>query len=62
MHMNFIKTVLGVKPSTNTCLIYAEAGQSPLYIAIYRQMIKYWIKLTSDHRYFAIVFHASSSE
>ena len=26
MHINFIKTVLCVKPSTNTCLIYAETG------------------------------------
>ena len=64
MHINFIKTVLGVKPSTNTCLIYAETGRFPLYITIYRQMIKYWLKLTctSDHRYIAIAFHTSPSE
>ena len=56
IHINFNKTVLGVKSSTNTCLIYAETGQFPLYITIYRQIIKYWLKLTctSDHRYIAI--------
>ena len=55
MHIDLIKTVLGVKPSTNTCLIYVETGRFPLYITIYRQMIKYWLKLTctSDHRYIA---------
>ena len=34
MHINFIKTVLGVKPSTNTCLLYAETGRFPLYVTI----------------------------
>ena len=36
MHINIIKTVLGVKSSTNTCLLYAETGRFPLYVAIYR--------------------------
>ena len=64
MHINFIKTVLGVKPFTNTCIIYAETGRFPLYNTIYRQMIKYWLKLTctSDHRYIAIAFHTSLYE
>ena len=53
-----------VKPSTNTCLLYAETGRFLLYVAIYRQIIKYWLKLTctSDHRYIAIAFHESPSE
>ena len=46
MHINFIKTVLGVKLFTNTNLIYAETGQFPLYITICRQLMKYWLKLT----------------
>ena len=41
MHINFIKTVLGVKPSTNTCLLYAETGRFPLYVTIYGQIVKY---------------------
>ena len=64
MHISFIKTVLGVKPSTNTCLLYAETGRFPLYVTIYRQIVKYWLKLTctSDHRYIAIAFRESPSE
>ena len=62
MHINFIKTVLGVKPSTNTCL--AETGPFLRCVAIYKQIIKYWLKLTctSDLRYIAIAFHESLSE
>ena len=30
LHLSFMKTVLGVKPSTNTCLIYTETGRFPL--------------------------------
>ena len=64
MHISFIKSVLGVKPSTNTCLLYAETGRFPLYVTIYRQIVKYWLKLTctSDHRYIAIAFRESPSE
>ena len=29
LHLNFMKTVLGVKPSTNTCLIYTKSGRFP---------------------------------
>ena len=35
MHINFIKTVLGVKPSTNTYLLHAETGRFPLHVTIY---------------------------
>ena len=61
MHINCIKTVLGVKPSTNTCLLYTETGRFPRYLAIYKQIIKYWLKLTCtlDHRYIVIAFHES---
>ena len=54
LHLSFMKTVLGVKPSTTTCLIYTETGRFPLYVSrpIYKQIIKYWLKLTrtSEHR------------
>ena len=30
----FYKTVLGVKPSTNTCLLHAKTGRFPLYVTI----------------------------
>ena len=63
MHINFSKTVLALNPLQNACLLYAETGRFPLYAAIYRQIIKYWLKLTctSDHRYIAIAFHESPS-
>ena len=39
-HLSFMKRILGVKRSTNKCLIYAETGRYQLYITIYVQ-IKY---------------------
>ena len=55
-HLSFMKRTLGVKQSTNNCLIYAETGRYPLYVSIYKQIIKYWLKLTitSEHRYIYI--------
>ena len=64
LHLSFMKTVLGVKPSTNTCLIYTETGRFPLYVSIYKQIIKYWLKLTctSEHRYIVIAYHENPFE
>ena len=64
MHINFIKTVLGVKPFTNACLLCAETVRFLRYVAIYREIIKYWLKLTctSDHRYILVAFNESPSE
>ena len=64
LHLSFMKTVLGVKSSTNTCLIYTETGRFPLYICIYKQIIKYWLKLTStsEHRFIVIAYHENPSE
>ena len=62
LHLSFMKTVLGVKPSTNTCLIYTETGRFPLYVS--KQIIKYWLKLacTSEHRFIVIAYHENPSE
>ena len=56
--------VLGVKPSSNTCLIYTETGRFPLYVSIYKQIISYWLKLTrtSEHRFIVIAYHENHSE
>ena len=64
MHINFIRTVLSVKPSTNTFLLYAETGRFPRCVAVYKQIIKYWLKLTctSDNRYIVVAFYESPSE
>ena len=59
-----MKIVLGVKPSSNTCLIYTETGRFPLYVSIYKQIISYWLKLTrtSEHRFIVIAYHENHSE
>ena len=64
LHLSFMKSVLGVKSSTNTCLIYTETGRFPLYICIYKQIVKYWLKLTStsEHRFIVIAYHENPSE
>ena len=64
LHLSFMKTVLGVKSSTNTCIIYTETGRFPLYICIYKQIIKYWLKLTStsEHRFIVIAYHENPSD
>ena len=51
-----MKSILGVKSTTNNCLANAESGRYPLYICIYKRIIKYWLKLTitPDHRYIYI--------
>ena len=39
-HQTFMKRILGVKSTTNNCLVYAETGRYPLYICIYKRIIK----------------------
>lgn len=62
-HLAFMKRILGVKPSTNTCLVYAELGRYPLYVTIYKRLIKYWLKLTvtEEHKYIRIMYVDSPS-
>ena len=40
-HLKFLKSILGVKATTNTCLVYIETGRYPFYITIYKLIIKY---------------------
>ena len=49
VHVIFIKKTLGVKPSTNNCVIYVETGRYALQIDVHVRMIKYWLKLTLSH-------------
>ena len=58
-HKTFMKRILGVKSTTNNCLVYAETGRYPLYICIYKRIIKYWLKLTitPEHRYTYIIYN-----
>ena len=44
-HLKFKKSIFGVKATTNTCLVYIETGRYPLYVTIYKLIIKYWLKL-----------------
>ena len=51
-YLKFIKRVLNVKQSTNTCMVYAETGRYPLSIIdIKVNMVKQWLKIVcSDQR------------
>ena len=62
-HLSFMKRILGVKKSTNNCLIYAETGSYPLYICIYIRIVKYWFKIStaSEHRYIYIIYNKCPS-
>ena len=44
-YLTFIKQSLGVKSSTNTCMIFAETGHYRLSIAIKKSINKYWLKV-----------------
>ena len=54
-----MKRILGVKKSTNNCLIYAETGRYPFYVCIYKRILRYWLKFTTtpEHRYISIIYH-----
>ena len=47
-HLQFMKRTLGVKVTTNSCVVYAETGRFPLHIDINLCMIKYWIKILNS--------------
>ena len=40
-HKKFLNSILGVKATTNTCLVYTKTGGYPLYVTIYKLIIKY---------------------
>jgi exonuclease III len=49
VHLDYCKTLLGVKKTTCNVMVYTELGRYPLrYIRIYR-MIKYWCKLLNTN-------------
>ena len=62
-HLSFLKRILGVKSSTNTCLIYVETGRYPLYVTVYKQIIKYWLRLLRmpEHRFISIIYKKSTT-
>lgn len=48
VHRKFLKSILGVKISTNNSAIYGELGRYPLYLIRYVRIIKYYLKLYSE--------------
>ena len=47
-YIGFLKKLLGVKPNTNTSMVYAETGCAPMSTYIKKMMIKYWIKIIGN--------------
>ena len=45
VHLQFCKTLLGVKQSTQNSFIYGELGRIPYQIQRYFSIIKYWFKV-----------------
>ena len=43
-----MKRTLGVKVTTNSCVVYAETGRFPLHVDINLCMIKYWINILNS--------------
>ena len=66
VYLNFVKKLLGVKPNTNTPMLYAELGSFPLSIYIRKTLIKYWLKIMNSghHSLPGIVYYnmVNSSE
>ena len=48
LYLNFVKKLLGVKPNTNTAMLYAELGSFPLSIYIRKTLKKYWLKIMNS--------------
>ena len=48
IYLNFVKKLLGVKPNTNTAMLYAELCSFPLSIYIRKTLIKYWLKIMNS--------------
>ena len=46
--LKFFKTILGLKRSTNNCMVYGELGRFPLTNEINKRMVKYWAYLIVD--------------
>ena len=50
LYTKFCKILLGLKSSTNTCLVYGELGRLPLYHHINKRIISFWSKTVTDER------------
>ena len=45
IHTKFLRSILGVKKSTNLAALYGELGRIPLAVTRKINMIKYWMKI-----------------
>ena len=63
IHLQFCKSILGVKQSTSNAAIYAELGRYPLYVFRFVQVIKYFVKIiNSDNILLRTVYTHSLSQ
>lgn len=51
LYLRFYKILLGLKKSSNTCLILGELGKLPLRSIINKRMIYFWAKLVLDDQH-----------
>lgn len=49
VHTKFLRSILGVKKSTNLSALYGELGRTPFSISRKIKMIKYWIKILQQN-------------
>lgn len=59
VHLAACKRFLGVKTSTPNSVVYGECGRYPLYISMYKRIIKYWIRILNlqDSRYVKLSYN-----
>ena len=48
VQLKFLKTILNLKSSTPSCMVYGETGVLPLSVDIYTRVISFWGKLCSS--------------
>ena len=58
VHLQFCKSLLGVKQSTQNTFIYGELGRMPYQILRYFNIIKYWLKVINkgENKYVKVVY------
>ena len=49
VHTKFLRSILGVKKSTNLSALYGELGRTPFSVSRKIKMIKYWIKILQQN-------------
>ncbi len=60
IHLNFFKTLLGVKASTSNAGIYGEQARFTLYIQRYVRLVNYWGKLLDTDNCILYAIYKSS--